>query len=250
VNRLERWEQRTEWPLGIAALAFLLAYAWPILQPDLAPGLKTVCHIVNVATWAAFIADYVARLALASNRGQFFTRHIIDLLAVALPLLRPLRLLRIVTMLRLLNRNATASLQGKVAVYVGSASALVVFCASLAVLDAERGHPGANIETFGDAAWWSFVTISTVGYGDRFPVTGQGRFVAVGLMLAGVALLGIITASFAAWLVNKVRQIEESGQAVTRQDIADVLDELRLLRAKLGIPDAQVVTGPPDDPLF
>lgn len=79
---------------------------------------------------------------------------------------------------------------------MGASTGLVIFCAALTVLDAERGH-GGNIQTFGDALWWAIVTMSTVGYGDKFPVTTEGRFVGVGLMLAGIALLGIVTASVA-----------------------------------------------------
>ena len=61
--------------------------------------------------------------------------------------------------------------------------------AALGVLDAERASPDANIVTFGDAIWWAFVTITTVGYGDYYPVTTPGRVVAVLLMAGGVAVL-------------------------------------------------------------
>jgi voltage-gated potassium channel len=245
MDRLQRWDARTEWPLGAAALAFLAAYAWPILQRDLDPGLRDVCRFVNAATWAIFVLDYVVRLVLATERGRYFAHHIPDLLAVALPLLRPLRLLRIVTMLRLMNRNATASLRGRVAVYVVSATALVVFCAALAVLNAERDKQGSNIENFGDALWWAGTTVSTVGYGDRFPVTAEGRFVAVALMLAGIALLGIITASLATWLIEKVREVEESADAATRRDLAEIREELRLLRAQLAVSETGVSAAAP-----
>ena len=105
----------------------------------------------------------------------------LDLLSIALPVLRPLRLLRLVALVRILNRKATTSLHGRVAIYVVSSAALIIFVASLAGLDAERGKPHANINTFGDALWWSATTVMTVGYGDRYPVTVTGRFVAAGL---------------------------------------------------------------------
>lgn len=76
-------------------------------------------------------------------------------------------------------------------------------------------------------------TITTVGYGDRFPVTGSGRLVAAGLMVAGIALLGVVTASVAAWFVERVTQVQRS-EAATRAEVEALADEIRALRAELG----------------
>ena len=81
---------------------------------------------------------------------------------------------------------------------------LLAFCAALAVLDAERSSPDANITDFGDAIWWAITTMTTVGYGDRYPVTSVGRLVAFGLMIGGIALFGTVTATLASWLVETV----------------------------------------------
>jgi voltage-gated potassium channel len=175
---------------------------------------KNVCRAVVYASWLLFAVDYLARLILADRRGHYASRHIPDLVVIALPILRPLRLLRLVMLLRILNRQATASLRGRVAVYVAGATGLVIVCAALAVVDAERGQPRSNISTFGDALWWSLTTITTVGYGDRYPVTGQGRLVAVALMLAGIALLGVVTASIASWLIERVREVERECRSM------------------------------------
>ena len=75
--------------------------------------------------------------------------------------------------------------------------------------------------------------MSTVGYGDFKPVTTEGRFVAVGLMLAGVALLGVVTASIASWLIDEVREVETETQAATRADLAQLRAEIAALRAQL-----------------
>src|SRR5215207_9795134 len=108
-----------------------------------------------------------------------------------------------------LNRHAASGLRGKVAIYVVGGSSLLAFCAALAVLDAERRNPGANITDFGEAMWWAVTTMTTVGYGDRFPTTGPGRLVATALMVAGIALLGTVTATLASWLVEQVSRAEE-----------------------------------------
>jgi voltage-gated potassium channel len=232
-SRRQTWERQADWPLTIAAVLFLVAYAAPILRPDLVSPLPTVCWFVTWAAWGLFVVDYIARLALSHDRVAFVRGNLFDLAVVALPLLRPLRLLRLITLLSVLNRYAGGSLRGRVAVYVAGSTALVLFVASLAVLDAERGTKGATITTFGDASWWAFTTVTTVGYGDRYPITGQGRFIAGGLMLAGIALLGIVTASLASWLIDKVREVEEHTQAATRADVIALTAEVRALRQEL-----------------
>ncbi|HEY2984894.1 MAG TPA: ion channel [Jatrophihabitantaceae bacterium] len=184
-------------------------------------------------SWALFALDYVVRLVLAGHRARYAGRHIPDLLVIALPILRPLRLLRLAMLLRVLNRRATNSLRGRVITYVSGATVLIIGSAGLAVLDAERGHPGADINNYGDALWWAMTTIATVGYGDRYPVTGQGRFVAAGLMLAGIALLGVVTASIASWLIEKVREVEADAQAMTQRDVAELRAEIQALRREL-----------------
>ena len=235
--RRRRWEEGADWSLTITAVVFLLAYAAPILRPDLISPWPTVCELVTWAAWSLFVVDYVVPLALSRDRGAFVRSNLFDLAVVALPLLRPLRLLRLVTLLSILNRNVGGSMRGRVAVYVAGATSLVLFIASLAVLDAERGAKGASITTFGDAAWWAMTTVTTVGYGDRYPITAQGRFIAGGLMLAGIALLGIVTASLASWLIDKVRQVEEHAQAATRADVASLTAEVRALREELAARD-------------
>lgn len=218
--RVKRWEAASEWPLTLTAVVFLLAYAWPIIDPHLSGTAKSVCRAVDLAAWGIFVCDYVARLVLAERRLQYWAHHLLDLAVIALPVLRPLRLLRVVMLLKALNRGATNSLRGRIAVYVAGGTALLLFCGALAILDAERGHPAANIESFGDAAWWAAVTVSTVGYGDRYPVTAEGRAVALGLMLGGIALLGVVTASIASWLIARVQEVENEAEAATRADVA------------------------------
>jgi voltage-gated potassium channel len=202
---------------------FVAAYAWGVLHPDLPGWLLDTLRVVTVVTWPVFLADFVLRLALAEDRWGFVRHNWVDGVAVLLPLLRPLRILSLIRVARVLDRRLTTSLHGRVAAYVTLTASLVVFMASLAALDAERDAPDATITTFGDALWWAFTTITTVGYGDRYPVTGQGRLVAVLLMVAGIALLGTVTAAVASWFVGRVADAarSEDEAARARDDAAD-----------------------------
>jgi len=129
---------------------------------------------------------------------------------------------------------------------------MLVFVASLAMLEAERPAPDANIITFGDALWLVCTTITTVGYGDLFPVTATGRCIAVGLMLGGIALIGTITASVAAWLVQKVAEEDGAEQSATRHQVNELTAQVRALQEMLiqqGAADrkARLVDATPPD---
>lgn len=242
-SRRLSWERRVELPLLLLAVVFLVAYALPILNPGLPRSVGRACSFVAWLIWALFAIDYVVRLALAKQRRSFVKGSLLDLASVVLPVLRPLRALRLLRVLTALDRRATASLHGRFVLYVPSAVALIVLVASLAVLDAERGHPKANITSFPDAAWWAATTVTTVGYGDRYPTTGVGRLVAVALMLAGIALLGVVTATVAAWFVERVTEVQRA-EAATRSQVEELTSEVRALRHELREGSTETPRGP------
>lgn len=230
---LTRWTAATEWPLTAVAVAFLVAYAWPILEPDLPADLLAFCALVTWLAWGAFALDYGVRLSLAPDRRRYLLRHLPDLAVIVLPLLRPLRLLRLLPLIGALNRHAGSSLRGRVVVYVVGATTLLSGIAALAMLDAERDAADSNITTIGDALWWSATTITTVGYGDRFPVTTEGRLIALGLMVGGIALLGVVTATLASWLIDRVRAEHAADRGATATQVAELMAEVRALRHEL-----------------
>lgn len=233
VTKVERWEKRSEWPLSIAAVTFLVAYAVPIAVPTATQATRNACELIVLITWIAFAADYLARLFLSERRWTFVKRNPLDLAVIALPLLRPLRLLRLVALASVLNRVGSSTLRGRVVTYVVGSTALLITCGALAVTDAERGRPGANIGNLGDGFWWAITTMTTVGYGDRYPTTTTGRAVAVALMVAGIALLGIVTATLASWLVERVAEATDVEQAVSRAEVEQLTAEVRRLANEL-----------------
>jgi voltage-gated potassium channel len=217
----QRWQKAMEWPLVVAALVFLVAYAWEVIA-DLQGSALDVAEAIQALTWALFLVDYGMNLYLAKPRGKWFRSHLFDLAVVVLPMLRPLRALRFVTLLRVLDRTAGTAFRGRITTYVAGAASLLIFVAALAVLDAERPAPGASIKTLGDAVWWAVVTVTTVGYGDEVPITPQGRLIAAALMFCGIALLGIVTATFAAWIIEKIAVQDAAQQAATVAHIKDL----------------------------
>lgn len=205
----------------LLAGAFLVAYAWPVIDQGLAGDLRSMLRALSWTVWVAFSVDFLIRLYLAENRGWYALRRWYDVVLIVLPMFRALRLLRLLALMRMLNRSMAGSLSGKASVYVAGTAALTSVLAAVAVLDVEQHAPGANITEFGDALWWSVVTVTTVGYGDFYPVTLQGRLVAVALMIMGISLVGTLTAAVAsAFVANIQRHDAEDAKAAKAAESA------------------------------
>jgi voltage-gated potassium channel len=228
---LERWQKVTFWPLLIASVVFIAAYSWQVIA-DLRGTSEIIARSLMGVTWVVFVVDYIARLTLAHPRWQWFRTHLFDLAVVALPALRPLRLLKAITVVQSLHRTAGSALRSNIAVYASSAAAVLIWIAALAVLDVERRAPGANITDFDDAVWWAFVTITTVGYGDYYPVSASGRFIAVLLMCGGVAVVGVVTATLASWVIERAAQArDDSAEPATRGQVRALARDVSALLA-------------------
>ncbi|MAY95397.1 MAG: ion transporter [Nocardioides sp.] len=189
---------------------------------------KAFCATVVGLLWLVFIVDFVVRLVAADHRFRWAWRHAFDAAVLLLPALRPLQL---VLLVKVLNRSASQGLRGRVGLYVGFGSGIVAYVAALAALQAERYAEGASITSFGDAMWWALTTMTTVGYGDTYPVTTSGRVVGALLMIAGVALLGVVTATLASWLVERVTDADdaedERREAAEREELRAEIAALR-----------------------
>ena len=183
-----------------------------------------------------FLYDFFLRLYQADDKWAFLQWGWIDLLA-SIPafdwfrlgqLVRVIRILRMVRSFRsirdFLHYLFRDRANGTLAVVLLSSVLLMIFGA-IAILYVER-VPDANIKTPSDALWWAFVTITTVGYGDRFPVTTFGRLIAAVLMIAGVGLFGTFTGYVANFFV-------EDEQEQTENDMQTLISEVRQLRQKI-----------------
>ena len=208
-DRRARWEQGTELPLALASLAFLTAYAVRVLATDLTePGQDLTLGVMGCA-WLLFAVDYAVRWRLGGEGLRFVRTHWLDTLVVLLPLLRPLRIVRLYEAVQRRRGQPRLSLHARVITYAGLSAALLGFAGALAVYQQERGAPGATMRTFGDAVWWACATLTTVGFGDVTPVTGLGRTIAVGMMAGGLALLGAVTGSFSSWVIQVFSREDE-----------------------------------------
>lgn len=212
---------------------FNMALVW---LPGMSEPSKQVVNIFQASLTALFLVDFIYRLATTASKSHYFLRDWgwADLLA-CLPNLRILRLFRIFRVYRLMRDIGPKTIKhqllydraGSVLYITIFAGLLIIETASVMVLNLEGVSPSANIQTPSDAIWWSYVTITTVGYGDRFPTTNQGRLVGVLLMTSGVALFGVFTSFLAnAFLAPKKPPEPEEK---TPSDTLSQFDALRQL---------------------
>lgn len=209
------WENRTASMLAVLGLLFLVGYSLWVLMPDAPDLLLLVILLVITATWFAFAIDMIARIAL-TDRGRrlhFIVTHPLDVLALFLPLFRALRVAGLLKHIPMLAGRSGSAVRGSVIAYALVYATIYVYVIALAMLQAERTAPNATITTFGDALWWSLVTITTVGYGDTYPVTGVGRFLAVLLMGGGIVIIGTASAIVVSYITERM-----NGQRATDDD--------------------------------
>ena len=186
--------------------------------------MDTVVLVMNAFFMPIFLGDFLYRLFTAESRFGYFFRNFgwADLLS-SLPfaqfkILRVFRLWRVIRLMR--NFGLRNLVREFVADRAGNALLTVVFLVfcvlefgALAVLSAEKSSPNANITNASDAIWWAYVTITTVGYGDQFPVTNVGRLVGVLVMTAGVGLFGTLSGFLANTFLTPPKKKEEQVAA-------------------------------------
>jgi voltage-gated potassium channel len=196
--------------VSVAAIALMVIAATTRPDTETARLLEWADHTVCVL----FLADFVACLIRAPNRLHYFaTWGWLDLLASipAIEVTRWGRLVRVFRILRVLRAARATKVIAEVVLRHRTQNALlaallvltvVLFSGSIAALHFEAAHEDGNIRTAGDALWWAITTVTTVGYGDFYPVTFEGRVVAVVLMVTGVGTFATLAAALASWFME------------------------------------------------
>jgi voltage-gated potassium channel len=200
---LTEWQKKAALPTLLLSLLYTISFIYPIYWYPVGHSVKTICLFINYLTWAAFVGDYVVQMKLSASNKKYFMTHIFELILIAIPFFRPLRALRALVFTTKASIRSKKALIKSIPVIITGQAILMIVIMGAAVLDIERGAPGSNIKTPMDALWWGLVTITTIGYGDKFPVTTEGRLIAGVLIIFGVAMISAITASFASWILTQ-----------------------------------------------
>lgn len=201
--------------LSFYVLGSLVVDTFFTLPPEIAKVLNYVDNFIC----GVFLLDFIIRFRQAENKLQFMKWGWIDLIASipTLDFMRAGRLLRLIRLIRIIRAFRSTKhivqhifknkVQGTLT-SVAIIAVLMLLFSSIAILQFET-DPNSNIKTAGDAIWWAYVTMTTVGYGDKYPVTTEGRIIAAVLMTVGVGLFGTFTAYVSSWFVKDNAKSEE-----------------------------------------
>lgn len=214
---------------------------------QLSEGTIEILDYADMVICFIFIGDWTTRFILADSKMAFLKWGWIDLISSipSLPMFRWGRAVRVIRILRIL--RAFRSTKILIAVLfqnrarsafasVATISLLLTILAAIAILNLET-DPESNIKSPGDALWWAWVTVTTVGYGDKYPLTTEGRVIAAVLMTAGVGLFGTFTGYIASIFLEpeeKKQTIEIDSVLAELQTMHRMIDELRSMVESLG----------------
>ena len=191
--------------LTVLAVAFLVSFSYPAFTSEINAQTQTILDAIQWISWTAFAADLIYGISRAESKKRYLKSHPLEIAAVVLPFLRPLRLLRIVSFGSLVIQKVAIGRSFGITIRVFVTTLFLTYIAAVQITLIERNALDSNIKTFGDGFWWAITTVTTVGYGDRFPTTTEGRVLAVGLMILGIALIGVISATIAATFVKMMQ---------------------------------------------
>lgn len=194
---------------------------------NLSPEIKQLLDYIDNLICVIFLVDFFLRFFKSDNKLKFMKWGWIDLISSipSFDMFRAGRLLRLVRILRILRAFRSTKVLLKFVFKKKAHGAfttasifavLILIFSSIAVLQVETTENG-NIKSAEDALWWAFTTITTVGYGDKFPVTTEGRIIGVFLMTAGVGLFGVFTGFIASWFVDEHKREDE--------EVVEVIDQ-------------------------
>ena len=220
--------------LGVSVLSLLniLLVIAPLSDP-----VTNVVLIVDGVLCLIFLVDFLLRFRQAPVKRVYFLREQgwLDLLgSLPLPGLRLARIFRVVRSgrtaghfgIRGIWRTFNADRAGSALLGTLFLAIVVLQFGSMLVLGAEADREATNIKTASDALWWSYVTVTTVGYGDRFPVTNQGRLVGVAMLTIGIGLFGVLTG----YVTNAILAPRHAKPGQHAEESSEILVEIKELR--------------------
>jgi len=226
-------ERVTRFPMALLGIAWLVI-AIIVLTSDIKGSVSTVLVSSIFVLWVIMLVEYLVRLVITPDSLDYLKRRWIEPATVVVPVLQGWHVIGIEKVSLLVREGelrVEAILKHHSLYRVLIAAAATLVAGSWLVLLFEENAKGSNIHNYPDALWWAIVTVTTVGYGDRYPVTEGGRAVAVILMLVGIGLIGVLTATVASVFI---KEHTDANKEEFKKGHADLGEQLSVISDRIG----------------
>jgi voltage-gated potassium channel len=251
-EKLKSVEHAIRFPMALLGVAW--AVCGIVVLTTHASGTTSQAFVITLfVIWVVVFLETALRYIAVSDRRRYFACRQIEPVLVVLPFFQIWRIVGVERATVLWGEGVErflAILGHRGLFRVLLAAVGLLFLGAWLVLLFEKNAPGSNIHSYHDALWWAVVTVTTVGYGDRFPVSGGGRAVAVILMLVGIGLIGVLTATVASFFVAEHTDANKDQIKLAHENLGARLDEMntRLARIEAVLIGSPIPAGVQQDP--
>jgi len=211
IQKHETYLTSTAVPMLILGLGYAALYVISVFSEPSLPVLSRYANDLQNILWGVFVGELLIQFYLYPRKSQFVRKEWLAVVLTVVPLLRPLRVIRVLYLLFRFGAKFNESKYVALPLVATVGAVMMIFVVGAAELDAERNALHATITTPIDAIWWGLVTMTTIGYGDRYPVTLKGKILAAGLIFFGIAFVSVLTATIAAWMLEKLGDTERNA---------------------------------------
>jgi len=251
-EKLKSFEHLIRFPMALLGVAW--AVCGIVVLTTHASGATSQAFVISLfVIWVVVLLEAAVRYIAVSDRRRYFACRQIEPVLVVLPFFQVWRIVGVerATVLWGEGVERVLAILGHRGLFrVLLAAVGLLFLGAWLVLLFEKNAAGSNIHSYHDALWWAVVTVTTVGYGDRFPISEGGRAVAVVLMLVGIGLIGVLTATVASFFVAEHTDANKDLLQASHEDLGARLDEIdnRLARMEAALTGSSVPVATGADP--
>jgi voltage-gated potassium channel len=227
-DRLAHYQAASTIPLLVTGFVYLGSFIAYQIDDE------TATAMLFTTAWALFMVDYAIQIILAPRKWRFVVGHPLYLLSLVMP---PVRIWLLLAIVFRLVRNSRSSLRKRAGLLSLVAVAMIIVFGGLLTLTFEEGRPGANIETYGESLWWATVTLTTVGYGEYYPISTGGRLTGIAVISIGLATVAVLTATIVGMFTQTSRGVpaiapsatpeSEGSSAVTSAELPGATTQLK-----------------------
>ena len=212
MNKMQLLNKIWGWNLSFLAVLYLIGFSYPAFVSSVNEQTQNNLDLIQWVSWGFFATDLIVNFTISKDKKSFLKKNPLLVMSVLLPFLRPLRLLRLFSFGTLMLDRVNMAKSAGISLRVLVTALFLTYLGGIEVTVAERAEASGSIKSAGDGLWWALTSVTITSYGDFYPITTEGRMIAMGLMFTGICVLAFASATIAAWFVKLGNSNENSDK--------------------------------------